>query len=252
MIRVIQGTMRRKIMIAAGVIYLVLIVEFIFYLTSDSDSQEPSGIQKADITQQNQSTTSPAAKSKIDSVTFSTSQFRGNPELPDMHTQTKQEDAGFRQVQATSGRAVGSAQLPDRQETEYASIEEIKKKIYDMNIEYIDDLEALEQIVQTGDADQADFWEGDWYSADDWKRRHDAFYLKIKENGSFSFTTEDRIHQPSQAFTFDGELREFYWEEDYYGKTITHRAKFITPSTLLIIKTSGIKVNLDIYKKGEE
>lgn len=134
----------------------------------------------------------------------------------------------------------------------YSGIEDIKEKIYNMRIEYTDQLDELEAIVETGDLDQKKFWNGTWNSVDDWKRREDSFNIKINSNGKFTFATADGIHQSSTAYAFNREKREFTWEEDYYGKIISHRAKFINPDTLLIIKTSGYKVNLDIYEKERQ
>ena len=243
--------MKRKILIVVGVIYVALIAEFIVYLTSDPDSETPARIEKIAQTSTTRSLPNPSDGSLDDAVTTPNQSSSFQPAKSLKAIGSQHSDRHSKPESATNQHRTGTNQFLEQQNVEYAAIEEIKKKIYNMNIEYIEDLESLEQIVQTGDADQADFWKGDWYSVDDWKRRHDSFQLEINEHGSFSFATEDRIHQTSQAFTFDNDKREFYWEEDYYGKIISHRAKFITPSTLLIIKTSGVKVNLDIYEKAE-
>lgn len=243
--------MKRKILIVVGVIYVAFIVEFIFYFSSDSDSETPKSINQ--ISSISKSKTRPTSEDSRSSSRF-TNKVNSTPlqvENTQIATNPKKKSSKSSVDQSKHSQGSENNLYLEQQVAEYADVEEIKKKIYNMNIEYIEDLENLEQIIQTGETDQTNFWEGDWYSVDDWKRRHDAFQLEIDENGSFSFATEDRIHQPSQAFTFDNEKREFYWEEDYYGKIISHRAKFITPSTLLIIKTSGVKVNLDIYEKAE-
>ena len=243
--------MKRKILIVVGVIYVAFIVEFILYLSSDSDSETPVRIEKISQPSEHKSLSNPSDGSLSGAITPQNQSPSLQPVKSQQVIGPENSDHGSKPEHSTDQHGTGTGQYLEQESVEYADIEEIKKKIYNMNIEYIEDLENLEQIVQTGDADQADFWKGDWHSVDDWKRRHDSFQLEINENGSFSFATEDRIHQPSQAFTFDDEKGEFYWEEDYYGKIISHRAKFITPSTLLIIKTSGVKVNLDIYEKAE-
>ncbi len=241
--------MKRKILIVAGVIYVGLIIEFILYLSSDSDSETPVRIESR--SQVSESNSNQPLAIQGDTVPFNNQSSSRQAATSNISTDFQQPVRDSQSEQSTNRIDIVSDRQQEQERIEYADTEEIKKKIYNMNIEYIEDLESLEQIVQTGDTNQAEFWKGDWYSVDDWKRRHDSFQLKINEQGSFSFATGDRLHKPSQAFTFDHEKREFYWEEDYYGKIISHRAKFITPDTLLIIKTSGVKVNLDIYEKAE-
>jgi hypothetical protein len=52
-----------------------------------------------------------------------------------------------------------------------------------------------------------------------------------------------------KTYTYDATKREFYWEIDYYGKIISHRARFINDNVLAMMLISGNKVTLDLYAK---
>jgi hypothetical protein len=135
-------------------------------------------------------------------------------------------------------------------------IEEIKKQIYDLVIEDVDDIPLLDSVVQTGDAPTRDFWQGDWASVDDNKADINGFYLRPQEDGTFVFFPDENttrtytFFETPKTYTYDPVKREFYWEMDYYGKTISHRARFINDKVLAMMLISGRKVTLDLYVKG--
>ena len=52
-----------------------------------------------------------------------------------------------------------------------------------------------------------------------------------------------------RTYTYDPARREFSWETDYYGKTISHRARFINDDVLAMMLISGRKVMLDLYQR---
>ncbi|BCS96789.1 hypothetical protein DSLASN_24210 [Desulfoluna limicola] len=127
-------------------------------------------------------------------------------------------------------------------------LEGIKQQIYDMNIEYIEDLDALDAAGQVTDQPPEVLWQGDWSSADDWKRRGDGFRIEQRDDGTYALFPDA---DTSRSYAWDDEKGEFAWEQDYYGKIITHKARFIDDDVLVLMKISGRKVALDIYRKGE-
>ena len=127
-------------------------------------------------------------------------------------------------------------------------LEGIKQQIYDMNIEYIEDLDALDAAGQVTDQPPEALWQGDWSSADDWKRRGDGFRIEQREDGTYALFPDA---DTSRSYAWDDEKGEFAWEQDFYGKIITHKARFIDDDVLVLMKISGRKVALDIYSKGE-
>ncbi|MEZ4568280.1 MAG: hypothetical protein R2860_15410 [Desulfobacterales bacterium] len=56
-------------------------------------------------------------------------------------------------------------------------IEEIRQRIYDLNIEHMTQIERLDDLVQTGETDTRKLWGNDWASADDWKKTQNGFRL---------------------------------------------------------------------------
>ena len=135
-------------------------------------------------------------------------------------------------------------------------IEEIKKQIYALNIESVEDIALLDGVVQTGNAPTKDFWQGDWVSVDDHKQDINGFYLRPQEDGTYVFFPDENttrtytFFETPKTYLYDAAKREFYWELDYYGKTISHRARFINDNVLAMMLISGSKVSLDIYTKG--
>lgn len=134
-------------------------------------------------------------------------------------------------------------------------IEEIKKQIYDLCIEDVDDIPLLNSVVQTGDAPTKDFWMGGWSSVDDHKEEVNGFKLEPQKDGTFIFYPDEKttrtytFFETPRTYTYDPEKKEFYWELDYYGKTISHRARFINDNVLAMMLISGRKVTLDIYQR---
>jgi hypothetical protein len=135
-------------------------------------------------------------------------------------------------------------------------IQEIKKQIYALNIESVEDIPLLDKVVQTGDAPTRDFWQGNWMSVDDNKQDINGFYLRPQEDGTFVFFPDEKttrtytFFETPKTYTYDAAKREFYWEINYYGKLISHRARFINDNVLAMMLISGNKVTLDLYAKG--
>lgn len=134
-------------------------------------------------------------------------------------------------------------------------IEDIKKQIYNLSIEDVDDIPLLDSVVQTGNAPTKDFWIGGWASVDDSKEEVNGFKLEPQKDGTFIFYPDENttktytFFETPKTYTYDPVKREFYWEMDYYGKTISHRARFINDNVLAMMLISGRKVTLDIYQK---
>ncbi len=135
-------------------------------------------------------------------------------------------------------------------------IQEIKKQVYDLNIESVEDIPLLDKVVQTGDAPTRDFWQGNWMSVDDNKQDLNGFFLRPQEDGTFVFFPDEKttrtytFFETPKTYTYDPVKKEFYWEINYYGKTISHRARFINDNVLAMMLISGSKVTLDLYEKG--
>lgn len=134
-------------------------------------------------------------------------------------------------------------------------IEAIKKQIYDLNIEYVEDIPRLDEVVQTGNAPTKDFWKGGWMSVDDNKEEFNGFNLEPQKDGTFIFYPDEAttrtytFFETPRTYVYDPVKKEFFWEMDYYGKTISHRARFINDNVLAMMLVSGRKVTLDIYQK---
>lgn len=134
-------------------------------------------------------------------------------------------------------------------------IEEIKKRVYALNIESVEDIALLDRVVQTGNAPTRDFWQGDWVSVDDVKDEINGFLLAPQEDGTFIFFPDEAttrtytFFEGPRTYTYDPARREFSWETDYYGKTISHRARFINDDVLAMMLISGRKVMLDLYQR---
>jgi len=134
--------------------------------------------------------------------------------------------------------------------------EEIKQQIYDLGIEYVEDLDLLDEVIQTGDADTREMWSANWLSVDDWKGEDNGFRLEPQEDGTYKFFPDEEttrtytFFETPKTYAYDEVNKEFYWEVDYYGKIITHKAKFINENVLVTMLISGRKVVLDIYEKN--
>lgn len=134
-------------------------------------------------------------------------------------------------------------------------IEEIKKQVYALNIETVEDIPLLDRVIQTGNAPTRDFWQGDWVSVDDVKDEINGFLLAPQEDGTFIFFPDEAttrtytFFEGPRTYTYDPIKREFSWEVDYYGKIISHRARFINDDVLAMMLISGRKVMLDLYQR---
>ncbi len=135
-------------------------------------------------------------------------------------------------------------------------IEEIKEQIYAREIESVEQIELLDELVQTGDKDTRAFWGDGWTSVDDWKENNNGFVLEKKDDGTLVFDPDSEtaktytFFENPQTYKYDEENREFVNEVDYYGKTIYNVAKFINNDVLVMMTISGRKVDLNIYQKN--
>lgn len=179
-------------------------------------------------------------------------------------------EATYRPEPPSAGQQTTLPEAADRVETAYhknaveavvdhpKDVEEIKKQIYDLEIEYVEDIPRLDEVVQTGDAPTRDFWLGEWASVDDSKEEVNGFNLEPQKDGTFIFYPDEStartytFFETPRTYTYDPVKKEFYWEMDYYGKTISHRARFINDNVLAMMLISGRKVTLDIYQKQPE
>ncbi|HOJ13179.1 MAG TPA: hypothetical protein PLS81_00205 [Deltaproteobacteria bacterium] len=134
-------------------------------------------------------------------------------------------------------------------------IEEIKRRVYRLNIEDVDDLPLLDTVVQVKDKDVKPFWKGEWESVDDFKGSVNGFFLMPREDGTFVFFPDEEttktytFFETPKVYTYDPVKREFSWEMDYYGKRISHKARFITDDVLATMLISGSKVSLELYRR---
>ncbi len=190
----------------------------------------------------------------------------GTEPVPDVKNRLEPQSAG--QQTTLPPREAGSS--ADQAETVYQEkiteaplphpkdIEEIKKQIYDLNIESVEDLPQLDRVVQTGNAPTKDLWLGGWVGVDDFKEEANGFKLEPQDDGTFIFYPDEKttrtytFFETPKTYTYDPEKKEFFWEIDYYGKIISHRARFINDNVLVTMLISGTKVAMDIYQKQPE
>lgn len=137
-------------------------------------------------------------------------------------------------------------EIVDEPVEESETVESLKEKITDIAVEYTDDLPLLDDLIQESAEEPLELWEGDWVSIDDWKRQDDSFTVEKNEDGSFELIPDKNS---ATSYSYNEETKEFVWELDYYGKIITHKARFISEDVMVLMKISGIKVALDIYKR---
>jgi len=134
-------------------------------------------------------------------------------------------------------------------------IEDIKKQVYEKQIESVDQIAMLDDIVQTGDKDVRQFWGDGWSSVDDWKKEENGFTLKKTPDGAMVFNPgpatarKYSFFETPKTYKYDPEHREFVNEVDYYGKTIYNVVKFINDDVLAMMTISGQKVSLNLYQK---
>jgi hypothetical protein len=137
-------------------------------------------------------------------------------------------------------------------------IEEIKRRIYEREIESIERLHLLDELVQTGDADTREFWGDDWSGVDDWKRSSNGFSLERSDDGALIFIPDEEtartysFFESLEVYAYDEANRAFVNEIDYYGKTIVNVLKFIDADVLVMMTISGRKVDLNIYQRSAE
>lgn len=183
--------------------------------------------------------------------------YRGNAPHPDkkgmVRNKTVLEEKVVQDPQPDRKRNVAAPSIPAAEgqnvSDDPGSVENIKKQIYHCNIEYTDDLDLLDDMVQPSASDPPALWDGDWVSADDWKRYDDTFRIDRDEGGNFRFTPEK---DGAKSYTYDREKKEFSWDLNYYGKIVRNKARFLTKDVMVLMKISGDKVALDIYRRDKE
>ncbi len=125
-------------------------------------------------------------------------------------------------------------------------ITQIKKQIYDLSIEYVDEVSLLYDLVQQNRTHSKYLWQDStWISADDWKRNLDGLKLMYEQKGYHIY--DDRAS--SNEYIYDEVNDDFTYEKQYFGKKIVSKVKFINDNLLVKMKISGIKVFLDLYQR---
>jgi len=207
--------MKRKIIIACAALISVITAVALFFFYSNRENQP-------------QKTTDPYARSSVAHV----------EKIPKEQSQQNKKEAPPNHADTQNGSPEDTT-----------SIESIKQQLYNYNIEYTDDLEYLEDMVQPSAANPPALWSGDWVSADDWKRYDDTFKIEKDESGNYRFIPES---DGAKSYTYDKEKKEFVWEMNYYGKIITSKARFITDNVMVLTKISGEKAAVDIYHRDQK
>jgi hypothetical protein len=157
-------------------------------------------------------------------------------------------------VYADAG-APAQEEHPPRAAHDYHDIEEIKRQIYERNIEYLEQIHLLDELVQTGDTDTRRFWGDRWSGVDDWKRSSNGFSLERTADGGLLFLPDEEtartytFFENIELYTYDPHNGEFVSEIDYYGKTIYNVLRFINDDVLVMMTISGRKVDLNIYQR---
>lgn len=156
-------------------------------------------------------------------------------------------------VKQSAGHPVKNVSLPGASEKpgdaapeDLKTVEGIKQQLYHLNIEYTEDLDLLDDMVQPSAGDPPALWRGNWVSDDDWKRYDDTFRIEKDGSGRYRFIPEG---DGPKSYTYDKDKKEFVWEMNYYGKIITSHARFITDDVMVLTKISGDKAALDIYRR---
>jgi hypothetical protein len=156
------------------------------------------------------------------------------------------------------------AAIPEEDEPESraahrpSDIEEIKREVYQREIESVERLHLLDELVQTGDADTREFWGDGWSGVDDWKRSSNGFSLEKVDDGTLIFIPDEEtartytFFENLEVYTYDETNRAFVNEIDYYGKTIFNVIKFINDDVLAMMTISGGKVDLNLYQRDSE
>lgn len=233
--------MKKKIIISAGIAVVLIGIACILLLT---EPPSPSVESRSEKTTQAESVLPQQAGS-------GTGQTASEP--------VPEETAIAKKIQRPEPAAdMYEADEMELEEKPYhpQTTEEIKQQIYSLEIETVDDLDLLDEVVQTGDADTKDLWSAGWRSVDDWKREDNGFHLEPQEDGTYKFFPDEEtsrsytFFETPKTYTYDEVNKEFYWETDYYGKIITHKARFINDNVLVTALISGDKVVLDIYEKN--
>jgi hypothetical protein len=235
-----QNNMKKKILIWCSGIFLLIIVGYVSYhqlfpkdpapLLSEENVQQPDIDRKPELALHDPKPAfSPAGKTEKRKTT------RKNPAQDNNRLMETEE-----------------------QPIEYPKdIKIIREQLYDLGIETVEDIELLNEIVQTGDTDAREFWSEDWRSADDFKAEEDGFKLERNTDGTYKWTPDEvaarsySFFEAPQSFTYDPDRNEFNWDADYYGKTITNKIKFINEETAVLMIISGQKVTTNIYHKNQ-
>jgi hypothetical protein len=234
--------MKKKIIIVAVIAASLLVSAYIFLIT---DAPPSPGPQPGKSTQA-VGALQPQVGSRTDAIDFKPIR-KAKQEAEKQQRQVIAED-----IPEEDGME------PEEKPYYPKTTEEIKQQIYSLGIETVEDLDLLDEVVQTGDADTSNLWSANWLSVDDWKGEDNGFRLEPQEDGTFKFFPDEEttrtysFFETPKTYTYDKVNKEFYWEMDYYGKTIIHKARFINENVLVTMLISGDKVVLDIYEKNPD
>lgn len=173
-------------------------------------------------------------------------------------TRGGEEEIGSASSSEGSAAAGDPEEQPDRRPAPETDLEEIKRWIYEREIDSLERLHLLDELVRTGDADTREFWAGDWSGVDDWKRSSNGFNLEKAGDGTLIFIPDEetsRIYtffENVEIYAYDDRYGAFVSEIDYYGKTILNAVKFLDDDVLAMMTISGRKVDLQLYQRDAE
>jgi len=233
--------MKKSIIISSGIAVILIVLVWIFFLSDKpASTSRPQPAESAQAAKKIQ----PGAENRTDITAL----------------RSVQQEEVVKQQRPAPAEDISEEEEGEPEEEPYhpKTTEEIKQQIYSLGIETVADLDLLDQVVQTGDADTRPLWSADWLSVDDWKGEDNGFRLEPQEDGTFKFFPDEEttrtytFFETPKTYTYDELNKEFYWETDYYGKTITHIARFINENVLVTALISGDKVVLDIYEKNPD
>lgn len=99
--------------------------------------------------------------------------------------------------------------------------------------------ERAKKEVKPDAADARAYWFGEWKCSDDWKTTTDYLTL-TRDKGQF-YLVDSRDPNEPVVFVYDEESRMFFFERDFYGKTIIDEVVFTDKDNLVMTKRSGRK-----------
>jgi hypothetical protein len=245
--------MRTKFVVFGGLFAILFLFGFLlFWSLDDRSNQQVVAVQEKSSSPQKTERPKPGPfDDKYDKkITAVKKTPDANKQLPEAKTDELTED-----TYETAAEPVETFYQPDPADF-LTNIEDIKAEIYRRNIEYADQVDLIDDLIQTGAEDTRPLWNDDWTSVDDWKKKSNGFKLEKNDNGELIFTPDEQtsrnfsFFETPQAYRYNEAKREFVYEVDFYGKKITNIARFINDNVLVMIMVNGDKADVNIYQKN--